>query len=128
MAWDTASAERPLQQKLGYGSHRLASPALSNHSDTAGPQARCPNSTLAPGKVEAEGALAKCIHDHIPKINYSNRRNTLFTSHPCFQRSIEASKQPGISERRGLRGTFSSDGLADAALFKAQRSGHEEGF
>lgn len=48
-------SEWSVQHKLGYSSHRLASPALSNHSDMAGPQASCLNSTLAPGKVEAEG-------------------------------------------------------------------------
>lgn len=48
-------SERSVQHKLGCGFHRLASPALSNHSDMARPQACCPNSTLAPGKVEAEG-------------------------------------------------------------------------
>lgn len=52
-------SEWSVQHKLGCGSHRLASPALSNHSDMARPQACCPNSTLAAGKVEAEGTLAK---------------------------------------------------------------------
>ena len=47
------------QHKLGSSSNYLASPALSALSDVAGPEARCPNSTLAPGEVEAEGTLAK---------------------------------------------------------------------
>lgn len=48
-------SERSAHHKLGYGSYRLAFPALSNHSAMARPQACRPNSTLAPGKVEAEG-------------------------------------------------------------------------
>lgn len=64
-----------LQHKLGYGFPRLASRALSNHSDMARPQARCPKATLAPGKVEAEGALAKSSF-------ISSRLSTVTARHP----------------------------------------------
>jgi len=71
-------SEWSVQHKLGCGSHRLASPALSNHSDMARPQACCPNSTLATGKVEAEGTLAKSTSTII-----SPRLSTVtLTQHP----------------------------------------------
>lgn len=74
---DARLSEWSVRHKLGCGSHRLASPALSNHSDTARPQARCPNSALAPGKVEAEGALAKSKSTII-----SPRLSTVTLRHP----------------------------------------------
>lgn len=56
--------------KCGYNVNSLASPALSNHSDIARPQACCPNSALALGKVEAEGAQWLKAHSY-PRIIYS---------------------------------------------------------
>lgn len=76
-------SEWSVQHKLGYGSHRLASPALSNHSDMARPQACCPNSTLAPGKVEAEGTLAKSTSTII-----SPRLSTVTLRHPLHLSSL----------------------------------------
>lgn len=77
------ATEWSLRHKLGGGSQRLASPALSNHSDMARPQACCPNSTLAPGKVEAEGTLAKSTSTII-----SPRLSTVTLRHPSRLSSL----------------------------------------
>lgn len=76
-------AEKSVLHKLGNGFHRLASPALSNHSDMTGPQACCPKSTVAAGKVEANSALAKSTSTVI-----SPRLSTVTPRHPLHLSSL----------------------------------------
>lgn len=76
-------SEQSVLQKLGNGFHSLASPALSNHSDMTGPQAYCPKSALAVGKVEANSALAKSTSTVI-----SPRLSTVSPRHPLHLSSL----------------------------------------